>query len=389
MRAGYANGHFNRGNLLYDIGRIDEAVAAYRRALELEPRDAAAWARLGAAYYDQGDTDAALECYGRALDIQPDYPAARRSRGVIWLARGEFVRGWAELEYRLECGDSATPTITGPRWFGGPLAGRTLFLHAEQGLGDTLHFIRYVPLAAACGGPLKLGVQTRLMPLVRQSGFGQGLLAPGDPLAFDLQCPLMSVPAYLPDTSGKPYWGGAYLRAKPELVDAWQPRIAALGGFKVGIVWGGSPAHPADRFRSVHLRQFAPLAAIDGVRLVSLQHGPSRAQIAEVAREFEVVDLGDDLDRTAGAFMDSAAVIEHLDLVVSIDTSVVHLAGGLGRPAWVLVQFAPDWRWGLAGATTPWYPSLRLFRQRRFHAWSEVFDDVAAALRPLVSDRRD
>ena len=389
LREDYANGHFNRANLLYDIGRIDEAVAGYRRVLQLAPRDAAAWGRLGAAYYDQADTDAALDCFGRALAIQPDFPEARRSRGVIWLARGEYDRGWAEAEYRLECKDSAPRAFTKPRWRGEPLAGRTLLLHPEQGLGDTLQFMRYAPLALQCGGAVKLAVQPPLVPLARQSGFEAGLVSADEPADFDVHCPLMSVPAYLPDASGQPYWGGPYLRAKPELVADWQPRIAALGGFKVGIAWAGNPTHAADRFRSVHLRQFAPLAAIDGVRLVSLQCGQGKTQIAEVGGEFDVVDLGDDVDRSAGAFMDTAAVIEHLDLVVSVDTSIVHLAGGLGQAAWVLVPFSPDWRWGLTGDTTRWYPSLRLFRQRRFDVWVEVFAQVAAALRPLVAERRD
>ncbi len=388
MRADFANGHFNRANLLLEMGRLVEAQAAYRRAIELEPEDAGAWCKLGVAHYDAAEMEAAVACFERALEIKPDYPEPRRNRAMVWLAQGDYARGWPEFDYRMFCDDFVPFATTEPRWQGEPLAGRTVLLHAEQGLGDTIQFVRYVPLVEKMGATVKLHVQPPLARLVRESGFDRWLLGPDESTVCDVQCPLMSLPGFVPNTSGEPFWGGAYLAADPQRVANWAPRIHSLAGYRIGIVWGGNPDHPHDRFRSVALRSFAALARIPDVRLISLQKGAASGQLAELGAAFEVADLGPSFDE-AGAFLDTAAVMQHLDLVISVDTAIVHLAGGLGVPTWVLLQYSPDWRWKLSGSRTPWYPSLRLFRQAEFGAWPAVFSQMAETLQPLVAQSRD
>jgi ADP-heptose:LPS heptosyltransferase len=189
----------------------------------------------------------------------------------------------------------------------------------------------------------------------------------------------------LPDHDHKPYWDGPYLSPEPQRLSRWESRLKELDGFKVGICWGGSSDHAQDNFRSVRLAEFAPLALIPGVRLISLQKGPPREQLAPLSADMPVIDFGNELDESSGAFMDTAAIIRNLDLVISIDTATAHLAGGMGAPVWLALQLAPDWRWTLKRNETPWYPSMRLFRQRRVGGWDEVFADLADALRARLT----
>ncbi len=380
LRGDYATAHFNRGNLLMEIGRLDEALAAYARAVELDPSDAGAWCKKGVVHFDLAQLDEALACFDRAIAAQPGYAEALRNRGMARLAEQDYVRGWADWEARLDCEGFITGDYRQPRWRGEPLAGRSLLVHAEQGLGDTLHFARLLPLADRLGGPVKFEVQQALEPLLRQSGLGRWLATPAEAAACNLRCPLLSLPGYVLE-GGRPYWGGPYLATDPARVERWRPKLEAIEGVRVGIVWAGNPDHPHDRFRSVHLRQFAPLAEVPSVRLISLQKGAPCGQIAELAGQMDVVDLGE-LDGD-GAFLDTAALMQHLQLVVAVDTAVAHLAGGLGVPVWVPLQLSPDWRWTLRGSETPWYPSMRLFRQSRFDDWPPVLDAMADALRAM------
>jgi tetratricopeptide (TPR) repeat protein len=385
IRPDYANGHFNRGNLLLDVGRLDEAVASYRRAIALRPDDAGAHCKLGVAYYDLGQLDQALECFESALQFQPNYPEVRRNRALAWLAQGEYSKGWSEYEWRFECEGFAQRSFAQPRWDGSPLAGRKLLVYAEQGLGDTLQFVRYLPLVEASGGQIRFEVQPALAPLLAQAGFGRWFLAPDAVADFDVHAPLLSLAGFLPSRGCEPFWERPYLAAEPQLVASWEGRVRAIGGFRVGIVWAGNPDHPHDRFRSVRLAEFAPLAAIPGVRLINLQKGAGRRQLADSAAGFDVVDWGDALDEAAGAFMDTAAVMQHLDLVIAVDTAIAHLAGGLGVNVWVPLQVSPDWRWLTQGERTAWYPSMCLFRQHDFDCWPPVFAEMASQLRSLVA----
>jgi tetratricopeptide (TPR) repeat protein len=382
IRPDYATALFNRANLLLELGRLLEAKSDYARVVALNPADAGAWCKMGVAHFDLAEMDDAQACFDRALVAQPNYPEARRNRAMVWLTRHDYARGWPEWEARHECEGFTTPNWQ-PRWLGEPIAGQSLLVHAEQGLGDTLHFVRYLPLVEKLGCRVQFEAQPALVPLLRQSGFDRWLTKPGETPSGDWHCPLLSLPGYVAE-GPQPYWGGPYLEADPAAVSRWQARLAPVEGFRVGIVWAGNPDHPHDRFRSVPLGHFAPLAAVPGVRLVSLQKGVARSQLA-AARDVPVVDLGDDFDTAGGAFCDTAAAMRNLHLVVTVDTAVAHLAGGMGVPVWVPLQLSPDWRWGLAGDRTPWYPSMRLYRQNRFDQWRPVFEALAEALRATIS----
>ncbi len=385
IRPNYANGHFNRGNLLVEMGRLEEAIESYRRAIQWNPEDAGAHCKLGMVFYDLGRLDEAMACFERSLVIQPNYPEVRRNRACVWLAQGDFLKGWPEAEWRLECDDSGKWPFSQPRWDGSPLAGRTLLVYAEQGLGDTLQFIRYIPLVEKCGGRVLVQVQPALVPLLTQSGFGRWLTTPVTAANFDIQSPLMSLAGLLGDLKGQPFWERPYLTADPNRVTQWERRLRDIAGFKIGIAWAGNPNMAQDRHRSVRLAQFAPLASVPGVRLISLQKGGPREQLAETVGQVDVINLADDLDSTGGAFVDTAAMMRNLDLVIAVDTSVAHLAGGLGVNVWVPLQISPDWRWLTCGEETPWYPSMRLFRQSEFNCWPPVFEAMANELRRLVT----
>jgi len=391
----FANAHFNRGNTLLDVGRLEEAIASYRKSLALNPNDSGAYCKLGVAYYDLGHYDEALAAFDRALQIQPHYPEVRRNRALVWLIRGQYDQAWREFEWRLDCEGFNKRVFPQPPWDGSPLAGRRLLVHPEQGLGDTLQFVRYVPLVEEAGGQVVLDVQPALVPLMRASGFGKWLHQEPAPPAFDVHAPMMTLAGYLPDRSGQPVWRGEYLTADAALVEKWRERLAGISGFRVGLVWAGNPDHPHDRFRSLPLEALAPLAGIEGVQLVSLQKGPGRVQLPRPidARNLlvrgplpgtaaaTIIDFAEELDERTGAFMDSAAAMKHLDLVITVDTSLAHLAGALGVPVWVPLQLSPDWRWLATGSTTAWYPSMRLFRQRSFNDWTPVVAEIAAQLR--------
>jgi len=391
LRADYANGHFNRANLLVEQGRLSEAAAGFRRVLELAPRDAAAHCKLGMVHYDLGELAAALACYEQALRLQPDYPEARRNRALIWLAQGDYARGWPEYQWRLNCLDYGSHGVGLPLWDGSPLAGRRLLIYGEQGLGDTLQFVRYLPKLAeqmgaspaVSGSQVRLVAQPALAALLRQSGLGAWLCDAPQPDQFDMQCPLMNLPMLL-SAGGQPWWPGPYLFAAAERATHWGGVLAEQPGLKVGLSWAGNAANPHDRFRSMHRGEWTRLLRVPGVRWISLQQGESQHQIAATGVADQVLDLGPSLDPSGQAFLDTAAVMESLDLVITVDTSIAHLAGGLGEPVWVALSRSPDWRWLEQGSTTAWYPTMRLFRQSRLGDWSAVMDAMASALALLA-----
>ena len=291
---------------------------------------------------------------------------------------GRFEQGWPGYEWRWKCKEfGSLPPFQPPLWDGSSLDGRTILVHAEQGLGDTLQFIRYVPSLHQRGGRVILMCQPPLVRLLTRSPGIERLLAHGDPVPeFDVHTPLLSLPRLLGTTLESVPADVPYLEAEPQLVEAWRHRLGSYPGFKVGIVWQGNPKFRLDRLRSIPLAQFAPLARVPGVHLFSLQKGPGAEQLAAVTDRFPVTDLGRRLDD----FMDTAAVLKNLDLVISVDTAIAHLAGALGIPVWVALPFAPDWRWLMGREDSPWYPTMRLFRQTRPGQWEDVFHHIAEAL---------
>jgi tetratricopeptide (TPR) repeat protein len=374
------------GQALLAHGDLGPALAHGREAVRLRPESADAHAALGVVLAEQGRLDEALACSARALALDPDHPEAHRNRALVWLQQGDFARGWPEYEWRWRCRELPPRPFPQPRWDGGPLEGKTILLHAEQGLGDTVQFVRYAPLVKARGGRVIVVCQRPLLRLLESCPGIDRLLAQGDPLpAFDVQAPLLSLPLLFgTDLSSIPA-KVPYLHPDPALVERWRGPLAARPGFKVGIAWQGSGRHRRDRVRSIPLEHFEVLARVGGVRLVSLQKGPGSEQRRALAGLFPVAELPG-LDERAGPFLETAAVLPSLDLVVCCDSAVGHLAGALGVPCWLALPFAPDWRWLLGREDSPWYPRHRLFRQDRPGDWDGVFRRLADALRERAGE---
>ncbi len=382
LKPDYAEAHNNLGIALQDQGQLAEAVAQYQEALRLKPDYAEAHLNLGNALKDQGQLTEAVAQYQEALRLKPDYAEAHWNRAMAWLLAGDFERGWPEFQWRWQCKDliSSKRSFSQPLWDGSSLAGRTILLHAEQGLGDTIQFIRYAPLVKRRGGTVVLECQPALLPLLQSCAGVDRLLAQGSSLPpFDVHAPLLSLPGILETTLSTIPAEAPYLFADANLDEHWRQELSHLQGFKIGIAWQGNPIHKKDKQRSIPLSVFEPLARLEGVRLFSLQKGTGSEELAQNAGRIPITDLGSRLE----TFMDTAAVLKNLDLVVACDTAVVHLAGALGIPVWVALPFAPDCRWLLDRDDSPWYPSIRLFRQKRWGNWDEVFQRIVQALKKL------
>jgi tetratricopeptide (TPR) repeat protein len=371
----------NLGCALKDLGRLDEAAACFRQALQMNPGFPPAHRNLGNALKTQGRLDEALSCYDKSLQLDPNYPEGHVGRAEILLLRGDFAGGWAEYEWRWRCPDLPPREFRQPPWDGAPLAGKTILLHAEQGLGDIMQFIRYAARVKQRGGTVLVETPPELLPLLARCRGADRWLARGEPLPdFDCHAPLMSLPHILGTTLATVPADVPYLFADETLVARWRAELRAGPGFKVGINWRGKAAQPLECYRGIPLHHFAPLARLPGVRLYSLQKGPGQEELRAAAQHFPITDLGGRLDEAAGAFMDTAAVMKGLDLVITSDTSIAHLAGGLGVPVWVGLWSPPEWRWLLDRADSPWYPTLRLFRQETPGDWGGVLARRAGEL---------
>ncbi|AWB08198.1 glycosyltransferase (plasmid) [Azospirillum humicireducens] len=387
----------NYGAMLRMTHRLDEAAVCFRRTIALNPQYAGAYSNLGSTVKDKGAFWEALLAFRRATRLDPDFAGAHWNEALVRLLLGDFVQGWRGYEWRWKHGRLPSPqrSFVQPRWDGSPLKGRRLLVYWEQGFGDVLQFVRYLPLLAqatggatggAAGGmaggqPVYLECQRALLPLLRRLP-GTIAVETGGPLPdFDVQIPVLSLPALFGTRLETVPARVPYLTAEPDLAARWADRLKGLAGLKVGIVWAGSPTHGNDRNRSVGLEPFARLAAIPGVSLVSIQKGPTEGQAANPPGGFPLLNLSPDIRD----FADTAAIMAGLDLVVCVDTSVAHLAGALGVPVWVLLPFAPDWRWMLDRQDSPWYPTMRLFRQDRPGSWDDAIDRLEHALRSRMS----
>lgn len=407
-----ADAHFLLGSLLCEIRELDEAVAVHRRALALAPDHPGVLSDLGSALVLQGDTDEGPSLLQRAVALAPRWPVAHVNLGIaflrerrlqeglaafraaqevdpgcvyarfcesnLYLMQGDFAGGYALYDAHRAVYPHRHRTR---RWEGQPLAGRTILLYAQHGLGDTLQFVRYVQRVAAMDGRVVLQVQPELLPLLgRQPGAAAVIATTEDAGPFDVQATLLELPAILGDTIETLPADVPYLYADPALQEHWAARLAREDrGFKVGIAWHGNPHQTDGLIRRCSLFDMAPIWGVPGVTVYSLQVGAGREELTASVGRVPVRDLGD-LDRDAGAFMDTAAIVEALDLVVTIDTSIAHLAGGLARPVWMVVPYWADWRWMMERTDSPWYPTMRIFRQPRLGAWGPVFAEVGSAL---------
>jgi tetratricopeptide (TPR) repeat protein len=381
LKPDYAEAFYNHGTMLCDLGRFETALPQLSRAIEIRPDYAEAFYNRGTALMGLRRIDEALAGFARALELKPDYPESAWNRGLCNLLAGRWREGWPDYERRWQA-DQAAPhwhMCGRPLWTGQQdIRGKTLLLHSEQGYGDTIMALRFVRPVAEMGAQVILEAPPALQPLLTQFE-GIRLTQPGEPQPdFDLYCPLMSLPRALDLTLEKLDAADVpYLRATAAHVETWRRRLPPSGGLKVGINWAGNPTFRHDKSRSIGLARMLPLVARPDVRFFGLQKD-LREGDADLLRSHPEIDpLGRDIE----SFADTAAIISLMDLVISSDTSVVHLAGALGKPVWILLPFVPDWRWLLDRTDSPWYPTARLFRQTEIGDWNDVVDRVAAELR--------
>jgi len=392
----------NRGALLQSLGRHEEALASFDQAVMCSPGLAEAHVNRGNALKDLGQFDAASgqtdsarfgnadASYTKAIAIDPKLDPAFLGRGLLRLLRGDWEAGFADYEHRSNVGEPTYIALPQPRWDGELRAGERVVLVSEQGLGDTIQFCRFAPLLAARGFDVTILTRKAMAPLLATLA-GVTIATEPDALAQDPRplrwLPLLSVPGVLGTRPDSVPAAVPYLSAEPERVEAWRARLG--GGFKIGINWAsGHSDKPHFKQRDVPLAAFAAVAALPGVQLISLQKGPAAAQITEVPFSDRIMTLNADPDADADFFLDTAAVMMSLDLVVTCDTSVAHLAGALARPVFTAMPVIGDWRWLLGRDDTPWYPTLRLFRQDAGSRWEPVFEAIAEAVRALASARK-
>ena len=379
----FAEAHNNRANVLQKLRRYEEAVASYERALTINPVFAEVLNNRGNALAALGRHREALQSVGQAIAVSPDYVNAQWNEALLRLRLGDFAGGLEKYEWRWKRthGPKTQRHYPQPLWLGQPpVAGKTILLHHEQGLGDTIQFARYAPLLVERGARVVLEVQPPLKPLLSSLGEGITVLGNGEPLpAFDLHCPVMSLPlAFRTEPASIPA-RVPYLAAPAERLAQWRDRLPPRMGLRVGLAWSGSTVHAADRDRSMALAQFGPLLQMPNVTFVSLQKDLRDGDVEFAASQPRLLDLREHL----GDYGDTAALVEQLDLVISVDTSVAHLAGALAKPVWVLLPLCPDWRWLIGRADNPWYPTARLFRQPRVGDWESVIAQVGQALSQL------
>jgi len=358
-------------------------MASYEQALRLRPTDPDLHNNMGTALAAAGRLDEALASFQLALWLKPDHAGAHWHRALTLLHKGKFAEGWQEYEWRWKRKRSRPRKMAQPRWDGSSAPGQAILLYCEQGLGDTIQFIRYARLMKERVGSVILECAQPLIPLLSTCA-GIDLCVPaGEPMpAHDVQAPLLSLPSLLQATKPVPM-DGPYLTADPDRVCSWRRELERCAGFKIGISWQGNPKHRWDRHRSFALRHFLELSQLEGVQLFSLQKGHGMEQVVDFPARERLVDLGSRLDERGG-LSDVAAVIELLDLVITCDSSLAHLAGALGRPVWLAIAFQSDWRWLVDRMDSLWYPTARLFRQQERGNWVQVFSRIGAQAREIV-----
>lgn len=423
LKPGYVGALNGLGKVYRSQEKIEQAIAVFREAAAADPASADAWSNLGVCYRELRDYEQALICYDEALSrnpqhaetfsnraiaqhysgrleeseasyrqslfLKPDKADAHFGLAAVLLSRGLYEEGWAEYEWRRqmkECGPLRS--FPQPLWDGTPAPDKTLFLFAEQGFGDTIQFIRFLKLARSMVGAVVVEVQPGLRRMIKAAVGDATVIGQGEALPpFDLYAPLMSLPHLLKLSEFELGMSGAYLEAEPELVEFWAERLGNKPGLRVGLQWQGNPKGSVDKGRSIPLKQLEPLLRMEGVRFISLQKNAGAEQIAALPDDLRsrIETLGDDYGEGSDAFIDSAAVMQNCDLVLSTCTAMAHVAGAHGRPVFVMLKYMCDWRWLLNRTDNPWYPSAQLFRQQTEGDWDGVVDAVKAELENVLA----
>jgi hypothetical protein len=368
----HARAHAGLGTVLDRMGHTGEAEAQFREAVARDPENKEAWLFLADLLRGKGELGESRVIYETLLGKYPDDPGARFGRGFLELLEGDFASGWKDYEYRQARREQTDPALR-PQWRGEEPAGKTLLLYAEQGVGDTIQFLRYAPVLARRGARVLAAVPVSLMGLASRVGGVEQVLQPSPVLPrFDYCVPLPSLPLYCETTLDNIPWDGPYLSPSAGRHPAVPPKNGTIR--TVALAWAGNPDHPDDHNRSMPVSEIKALLETENIRWLIVQKGAGANRL-EVRSD--IIQLGDVLNN----FSDLATVISAADLVISVDTSFCHLAGALGRPVWTLLSYAPDWRWLLHRTDSPWYPTMRLFRQPRPRDWAGVIAEASRALR--------
>ncbi len=375
--------HYHLGNVFSDQGKLTEALACYERALALRPDYADAHTNLIVTLMEQGRLDDALACCERALAFNPDSADAHLCEAHIRLLTGDFANGWREYEWRWGVKEAKPHALASPMWAGQPVPGKTILLHCEQGLGDSIQFVRYARFVRENCGRVMLSCPASLAPLFQGVQGIDEILHDGlNPPDYEFHSPLLSLPGLFRTTLDTIPDCVPYLQPDPARAKVWRERPGGHPGFKVGVAWRGSATNQNDRNRSLTAARFAEFLDIPGLLVVSLQKDGTAAEVktlGEVRASFlNAAPLEEGL-------ADAAALMTTLDLVISVDTSLCHLAGALGVPVWTLIPFTPDWRWLLEREDSPWYPTMRLFRQPKFGDWPSVLERLRTELIRLTT----
>jgi tetratricopeptide (TPR) repeat protein len=373
----------NLGYCLQEKGQSAEALRYFQKAVDLDPDFAEAYYNLALYHQDRNLIEKALEHYKKAIELKPYFVGAHWNMACALLLSGNFELGWKEYEWRWKLKGHRGYRISRPRWDGSDISGRTILLHAEQGFGDAIQFVRYAPLVAERGARVILQCPEELAALFKRVHGVEKVIADGGQLPeIDLHCPLLSLPLVFGTTLGNIPVEIPYITADPPVALKWREKLQQDDSrLKIGLVWAGRIKEERERPRSSSLDLFSSLSSINEITFYSLQKGEGAEQAKTPPKGMRLTDFTGDI----GDFSDTAAFIENLDLVISIDTAVAHLAGALGKPVWTLVPHVPDWRWLLNRDDSPWYPTMRLFRQPSHGEWGAIIHYIGRELEKLLN----
>jgi tetratricopeptide (TPR) repeat protein len=381
IKPDYAEAYNNLGTVLQELCKLDEAIASYRKAITLKPDFAEAHNNLGTALQDSGKLEEALASYRQATILKPDFALAHVNTSFVLLLTENFKLGWQEYKWRLRIKGRTPKTLQKPLWDGSSLNGKSILVYTEQGFGDSIQFVRYLPMVKAQNGRVIVECQQSLCRLLKNCDGVDEIIEKTHkneaPMQIDVHVPLLSLAGIFEVNMDSISSSVPYIKPDPVLVSEWNTMLDHDSNFKVGIVWASDPRNKnIYHKKSCKLHDFESLSGIPGLSFYSLQKGPASAEIHNSPNGMKIISL----ENESHDFADTAAVIANLDLVISVDTAVAHLTGAIGKPVWTLLPFAADWRWLLNRNDSPWYPSMRLFRQTRANDWAGVFVQVKEEL---------